>query len=240
MLSKTHRTENIRVVSVGPGHEDLITLLLLLGPPPAQRQVVAVPPNSPHPRVDDVEPQLLARYAKAQGMALHEPFQPTEQLLANLRLTDDDGHLFDWAALSLVTHADRFFPSAVIRVESQSGQVRSVAGDVASQVDRALILLHDKARSLPEPVRLLVAEALREAISNAVCHRDYQDPQATHILIGQAEITIRNPGKLPSEFRRPDLLRETRSLPAFPQLARLLFYLGAGEGVGSGFKQLRH
>jgi len=45
-------------------------------------------------------------------------------------------------------------------------------------------------------------KAIREAIINAVIHRDYREPADTRILIFNDKIEIVSPGSFPKELRR--------------------------------------
>ena len=47
-----------------------------------------------------------------------------------------------------------------------------------------------------EDVPEISVEALREAIINAFCHRDYRDPDYIHIAIFKDRVEIRSPGEL--------------------------------------------
>lgn len=51
------------------------------------------------------------------------------------------------------------------------------------------------------------AEALREAIINAFCHRDYRDPDYIHIAVFKNRVEIRNPGGLYDGLTLEDIRR---------------------------------
>ncbi|GAB6286881.1 MAG: helix-turn-helix domain-containing protein [Methanoregula sp.] len=77
-------------------------------------------------------------------------------------------------------------------------------------------------------------DALREAVINAVCHRDYNASGNVQIRIFDSRAQVWNPGKLP-EGVTVDLLKiEHSSRPRNKTIARLLFYIGYIEQWGSG------
>ncbi|MDN7025458.1 DeoR family transcriptional regulator [Methanoculleus sp. FWC-SCC1] len=77
-------------------------------------------------------------------------------------------------------------------------------------------------------------DALREAVINAVCHRDYAVSGNVQIRFFDSRVQIWSPGKLPDGVT-VDLLRvEHASRPRNKTLARLLFFAGYIEQWGSG------
>jgi ATP-dependent DNA helicase RecG len=77
-------------------------------------------------------------------------------------------------------------------------------------------------------------DALREAVINAVCHRDYNASGNVQIRIFESRSQVWNPGILP-EGVTVDLLKvEHASRPRNKTIARLLFLIGYIEQWGSG------
>ncbi len=77
-------------------------------------------------------------------------------------------------------------------------------------------------------------QALREAVINAVCHRDYTTSGNVQIRIFDSRVQIWSPGELPDGVT-VDLLRvEHASRPRNKTIARLLFLAGYIEQWGSG------
>jgi ATP-dependent DNA helicase RecG len=75
---------------------------------------------------------------------------------------------------------------------------------------------------------------LREAIINAVCHRDYLDNGHVQVRWHDDRIVFLNPGGLPEPLRVEDLKREHRSVLRNRKVAEILFYAGFIEQWGSG------
>jgi len=77
-------------------------------------------------------------------------------------------------------------------------------------------------------------DAVREAVINAVCHRDYGFPAHSQIRLYDDYLNIWNPGPLVAELSLADLLKHHRSVPRNPLIAKALFYTELIEHWGSG------
>ncbi len=77
-------------------------------------------------------------------------------------------------------------------------------------------------------------EALREAIINAFCHRDWRDPDYIHIAIFKDRVEIRNPGLLLDGLTIDDIRRGNVSRRRNPLIADLLRRIEMVEGWGRG------
>ena len=77
-------------------------------------------------------------------------------------------------------------------------------------------------------------EAIREAVINAFCHRDYRDPSPVQITIYQDRIEIRNPGTLMLGMELADLAKGRVSRPRNPLIADLLQRIKLVTSTGQG------
>jgi len=77
-------------------------------------------------------------------------------------------------------------------------------------------------------------DAIREAVVNAVAHRDYGFPSKVQVRIFDNRIEIWSPGTLPDEITIEDLRREHISVPRNPLLFKQLFWVKYVEDVGGG------
>jgi ATP-dependent DNA helicase RecG len=77
-------------------------------------------------------------------------------------------------------------------------------------------------------------DALREAVINAVCHRDYNASGNVQVRIFDSRAQVWNPGKLPEGITIDLLKVEHASHPRNKTIARLLFLIGYIEQWGSG------
>ncbi len=81
-------------------------------------------------------------------------------------------------------------------------------------------------------------DALREAIINALIHRDYRDTSEVYIKIYDNEVVIANPGKLPEELSIPKLYKEHESMPTNPLLANIFYYADFIDKWGRGITNI--
>ena len=84
----------------------------------------------------------------------------------------------------------------------------------------------------------LPEEALREAVANAVAHRDYRSTANVQIYVFRDRIEIVSPGGLPAGMTEADL--GTKSMPRNPLLFGMLYRMDVVENIGSGIRRIRH
>lgn len=75
---------------------------------------------------------------------------------------------------------------------------------------------------------------IREAIVNAVAHRDYYSNAGIQVMVFVDRIEIWNPGELPKQLKIEDLRKPHPSLPRNPIIANLLYLTNYIEKAGSG------
>lgn len=77
-------------------------------------------------------------------------------------------------------------------------------------------------------------DALREAIINAFCHRDWRDPDYVQIAVYRDRVEIRNPGGLYDDLTIDDLRRGNVSRRRNPLVAEMLRRIHLVEAWGRG------
>lgn len=82
-------------------------------------------------------------------------------------------------------------------------------------------------------------EALREAIINAICHRDYSIPSNTEIRIYDDELIVWSPGGLPFGITLEDLYKSHPSVLRNKGIASIFYDMGWIEQWGSGIDKMR-
>jgi len=81
--------------------------------------------------------------------------------------------------------------------------------------------------------------ALREALMNSFCHRDYTSTQYNEIAIYSNRIEIYNPGTFPEGCSPEDFFTgEKSSIKRNPTLADLMYYVKDIENFGTGLKKI--
>lgn len=77
-------------------------------------------------------------------------------------------------------------------------------------------------------------DAIREAIINAFCHRDYRDPEHVQVAIFKNRVEIRNPGRLFGSLTLADLRKGNVSQRRNPLIADLFRRIEMVEAWGRG------
>ena len=121
-----------------------------------------------------------------------------------------------------------------------------IEGDLIDQIEKAMdfIKKHISVRFVitGKPRRDEIweypLEALREAIVNAIVHRDYTESSEIQIKIYDDELVIWNPGKLPPGISLEDLYRSHRSILRNKLIAQVFYDVEFIEQWGSGIKRM--
>ncbi len=174
-------------------------------------------------------------------------------LLMGFNLMDEDGLLN--AALVLFGKPDRLaarFPQCSLRMARFRGRdTLGVMDDNRQEVGNAFDLLIRGQRFLRDhlPVAgrvlpnifervddpLYPPVALREALANAICHRDYAEAGgAVNVAVFDDRLEISSTGLLPFGITPASLLRVHRSRPRNPLIAEVFFRSGIIERFGRG------
>ena len=143
-----------------------------------------------------------------------------------------------------VVHAGAFKADGAVIVDSHDS-----AGNVQDQVEDALAFVqrnircaivvsgkaeHDRFWEYP-------LDGLREALANAVCHRDYGQPNDIQVKVFEDRIVIVNPGALPfdmsvEELEDPDHV----SRPRNKLVAQAFYDMHIIEHYGSGIRRIKN
>ncbi|MDR1462526.1 MAG: winged helix-turn-helix transcriptional regulator, partial [Azoarcus sp.] len=82
-------------------------------------------------------------------------------------------------------------------------------------------------------------EAIREAITNSFCHRDYRSSQNNEIAIYSDRIEIYNPGRFPDGLTPDDFIRgDGHSVKRNPNIAQMMYYCKDIESFGTGLQRI--
>lgn len=111
-------------------------------------------------------------------------------------------------------------------------QVDKALAYVLENIHRPLWLEHGKAAAA-HPYEIH-EDAIREAIANALVHRNYESHSKIQIRVFPDRVEIWNPGELPERLQIEDLKKPHPSLPRNPLLFKQLYRAGYVEDVGGG------
>jgi ATP-dependent DNA helicase RecG len=79
---------------------------------------------------------------------------------------------------------------------------------------------------------------LREAILNAIAHKDYASGTPIQISVYDDKLLVWNPGRLPPDWTIANLAEKHASLPYNPDVANAFFRAGMIESWGQGFERI--
>jgi ATP-dependent DNA helicase RecG len=174
-----------------------------------------------------------------------------ELLLDNLQLAENN-YLKRAAVLLFHPKPEKFVIGAFIKIgyfESDSDLIfqDEVHGNLFEQVEKTMELLFTKyikaIISYKEKFRMENYEypydAVREAIHNAVAHKDYTGGIPIQISVYQDKIMIWNYGQLPEDWTINDLLQKHSSRPHNPDISTAFFRIGYIEAWGRGMDKMK-
>lgn len=110
--------------------------------------------------------------------------------------------------------------------------IDSVITYILSKINTELIIKQVKREERPE----LPEEAIREAVVNALAHRDYRSTANVQVYIFKDRVEIISPGGLPAGMTEADLGK--KSIPRNPLLFSILYRMNAVEHIGSGINRI--
>lgn len=207
--------------------------------------------------LDDLDPERMATFVRrargARAFPLPETVSPAE-LLAHLNLLDR-GRPTNAAVLLFGRQPQRFLISSEVKCAHFHGtevakpipSYQVYKGTVFELVDKALDFVMSKinlavgtrARSTAAPVAYEIpVDVVREAIVNAVAHRDYTSNGSVQVMLFADRLEVWNPGGLPPSLT-PEMLRQPHgSVPANPLLAEPLYLAQYIERMGTGTRDM--
>lgn len=169
-----------------------------------------------------------------------------ESLLIKLGLSEN-GKLTRAAVLLLGNNPQKFYPSALVKLgkfrsRTQIDDEREVTGCLIKQMEESMgwfrARLTTKLEITGAADRTTVWEyplqAVREALANAICHRDYRLKGNIQVRLYDASVEFWNPGSLPSALSVDDLLKDHESIQRNTKVAECLYNAGFIEKWGTG------
>lgn len=82
-------------------------------------------------------------------------------------------------------------------------------------------------------------DAIREALLNSFCHKDYASGQSNEVAIYKNRVEIYNPGAFPEGYEPQDFIdKAERPIRRNPKIARMLYYSKDIESFGTGLKRI--
>lgn len=167
-------------------------------------------------------------------------------LLENLQLTEGN-YLKRSAILLFHPNPEKFFTGAYIKIgyfqsDDELKYQDEIHGNLFDQIEKVSDLLftkYMKAEISYEGLSRIEKseyskEAIREALLNAVCHKDYSGGTPIQISVYNEKIIFWNEGQLPENWTIKNLLVKHPSKPYNPDIANAFFRSGYIESWGRG------
>jgi ATP-dependent DNA helicase RecG len=172
-------------------------------------------------------------------------------LIKKLNLLTPDLQPTNAAILLFDKNPQRFFSQAIVKIGRFVGDANIISTDIVAgnlfyQAENVLEILKTKylanqiyyegihrREKFPYPL-----SALREAILNAIIHRNYNTTSAVLIKVYDNKLSIMNEGKFPPEVKIEDLKREHLSMPHNKLIADVFYKAGFIESWGRGTVQM--
>lgn len=171
--------------------------------------------------------------------------------LRNLGLVDNEDRMTYAGAWLLARDIRQFTESAHVScalfrgteeagsLERQDfhGSLPEIADEVLAWVLRRINVQFSIWREDAEGRPELPEAALREALANAIAHRDYRSRDHVRVRVFKDRVVIASPGGLPEGMSEDDL--GIRSVPRNPLLYNVLARMGMAGGIGSGIRRMK-
>lgn len=204
--------------------------------------------------IDDEKIREFVKKAKRQrGLNLLETL-PIKEILMRLKLLREDKPT-NAAILLFGKEPQKFFIQSEIKCIRFKGidvtgdmlDFKIIEKDIITQLKKAedFIFEHIPMKSWIEEGKLQRQEkwlypqkAIREALANALAHRDYESPSKVQVRVFDDRIEFWNPGRLPEGWTIEKLKQEHESKPFNPLIAKQFFWIKYIEDVGSGTNKI--
>ena len=212
--------------------------------------------NSPLPAftMDDVDDNVVAAFKKlaAKKGRIDSSLldEPKKVLLDRLHLVNGN-YLTNAAMLLFSKDPERYQLGAFLKIgyfETDADLLYQdeIHGSLLEQVDKAIELIYLKymcAKISYEGIqrieRYFVPEAaLREALLNAVCHKQYQSGVPIQISVYEDRLYVANVGSLPEDWTLEKLMDKHTSRPYNPNIAYVFYLAGFIESWGRGVEKI--
>jgi ATP-dependent DNA helicase RecG len=173
-----------------------------------------------------------------------------EVLMEKLHLVNGD-YLTNAAMLLFSKDPERWQLGAFVKIgffetDAELRYQDEIHGSILEQVDKCIELIYYKymkARIFYDGMHriekyFVPEEALREAILNALCHKQYQSGIPVQISVYEDCLYIANCGELPENWTLENLMSKHASKPYNPNIAHVFYLAGFIESWGRGIEKI--
>jgi ATP-dependent DNA helicase RecG len=201
----------------------------------------------------DLDARAVADFVRSARLERQFPLSirtPMADVLAHLHLLCGD-HPTNAAMLLFGSDPQRFLPASEVRcmhfhgteIQRPAPFYRIFKGNLFEQVEMAVDFVMSKlgrsvgtrAESSQAPVRYEIpSDVIREAVVNAIAHRDYTSAGAIQVSVFADRVEVWNPGTLIPPLTPESLRRPHGSIARNPRICEALFLARYIEKYGTG------
>lgn len=208
----------------------------------------------PYVTVDDLSDkavELFVEKAIQKGRLDSNIKEDTKSELIDRLNLFKDTYLTNAAILLFHKNPEKYVFGSFIKIgffESNSEIIYQdeIHGPIVEQVDKAIELLYFKylkAKISYKGIQRIERypfpqEAIREALLNAIVHKDYTSGVPIQISVYDDKIYIGNTGKLPESWTLDKLMDKHASIPHNPSIAHVFYLAGFIESWGRGIEKI--
>lgn len=211
----------------------------------------------PRSTINQFDGKAVKQFLKFSRASFSYPSEEFNQWALGFEIADKNtkGVLYP-TRLGLILfgkNVEDIFPHTLFKVEinynKDDSEIKDFGGPIVNQLtpilnyikEKALKLTIDRSKGKREEKIDFPIEVLREAIANAIIHRDYENEKTTNYLsISPGKITVRSPGNLESPLTLSDLRTfDTPSVSRNPKIMFVFNKMGLAEQRGIGLRNMK-
>jgi ATP-dependent DNA helicase RecG len=211
-----------------------------------------VQPKLEFSEIDPIRVKLFLQKVEEERNTTFEASRTVIKVLEKLILVQDDS-LTNASLLLFGKNPQKQFVQSEIRCARFNGieaidfaDIQVIEGTIIEQVPAVLNFIRRhikvKVQMTGEPERKETWEypkkALREAIINAICHRNYEDTGNVQVRVFDDRLEVWNPGLLPGNLTVEMLRRDHQSKPRNELIARCFYLIKYIEQWGTGTNRM--
>ena len=204
--------------------------------------------------LDDVDDGVVKRFkawATEKGRIDKSVLkEPKDMLMQKLHLMNG-GYLTNAAMLLFSSDPEKWQLGAYTKIgffanDADLVYQDEIHGSLLDQIDKIIEVIHLKYmkakisyKGMQRIERYFVPdEALREALLNALCHKDYSRGIPIQISVYEDKLYIANCGRLPENWTIENLMSKHVSTPFNPNIAHVYYLAGFIESWGRGIVKI--
>jgi len=216
------------------------------------KQILVFDETPTDAKITDLDTNKIKQYLNTRNQNDYLDNHSVEDFLISTKLATKNGFLkIKNSALVIFAKNPIFFNPQLeiklVRFETNEPvniiSHELVQADLVEGISRSLLFIRSNiskeikiTESKREEIFEYPLEVVREAIVNAVAHRDYFSKDAIQIYLFPNRVEITNPGSIPRSL--PKELFGTLSVQRNPLIYKILRDLGFVEGLGSGIPRM--